>query len=84
MGLFSFQDLKFIDKLDRKKELIIEYLLLFIARYHEIILRAEMLVICNINNGTTLILKTVINELECNKSVNIGINCRKRILKFFR
>ena len=24
-----------------------------------------MLVICNINTGTTLILKTIINELEC-------------------
>ena len=45
-----------------------------------------MLVICNINTGTTLILKTIINELECNinKSVNIGITCRKNFLKFFR
>ena len=43
-----------------------------------------MLVIGNINTGTTLILKTIINELECNKSVNIGINCRKNFLKFFR
>ena len=44
-----------------------------------------MLVICNINTGTTLslILKTIINELECNKSVNIGINCRKKLPKVF-
>ena len=28
-----------------------------------------MLVICNINTGTTLILKTIINELNCNRSV---------------
>ena len=76
-GLFSLLDLKFIDKLDRKKELMIEYLLLFIAQYHEIILRPEMQVICNINTGTTLKLKTIINELECNKSVNIRINCKK-------
>ena len=65
---------------------MIEYLLLFIAQKHEIILRPEMLVICNINTGTTLILKPIINELnlEFNKSVSIGINCRKNFLKFFR
>ena len=39
-----------------------------------------MLVICNINTGTTLILNTIINELESNKSVNIGIKCRKNFL----
>ena len=33
-----------------------------------------MLVICNINTGTTLILKTIINELECNESVSGYIN----------
>ena len=33
-----------------------------------------MLVICNINTGTTLILKTIINELECNESVSSYIN----------
>ena len=42
-----------------------------------------MLVICNINTGTTLISKTIVNEIECNKSVSIGINCRKNFLKFF-
>ena len=31
-GLSSLLDLKFIDELDRKKELMIEYLLLFIAQ----------------------------------------------------
>ena len=32
-----------------------------------------MLVICNVNTGTTLILKTIINEIECNKSVRIAL-----------